>query len=102
MISLSLDLLEVLGVIRKVKKTADRKLYIELSGDLIETLKNAFVMKIDKSIKNTLSEFKVARKHVEKLEGPDKEKTEKIIEMLESHIQRLNRYISTLSKIRLP
>ena len=102
MISLSLDLLEVLGVIRKVKKTADRKLYIKLSGDLIETLKNAIIMKVDKSIKNTLAEFEVAREHMERLKGPERAKTEKTLDMLETQIKRLNNYINMLSKIRLP
>ncbi|UCD07264.1 MAG: hypothetical protein JSW41_05580, partial [Candidatus Aenigmatarchaeota archaeon] len=35
MISLSLDLLELLGVIKRVKKTGDRNLYIVLQRDLL-------------------------------------------------------------------
>lgn len=102
MISLSLDLLEVLGIIRKIKKTADRKLYIELSGDLIETLKNAIAMKVEKSINNTLSEFETARRDLNSLQGPERDRAEKTLNMLESQIKRLNNYINTLSRIKLP
>lgn len=102
MVSLSFDLLEVMGVIRRVKKTADRKLYIELSGDLIETLKNAIIIKVEKSIKNSLSEFELARKHVESLTEPEKQQTTKTLETLESQLKRLNNYIRILSKIKLP
>jgi len=102
MISLSLDLLEVLGVIKRVKKTADRKLYIELSGDLIEILKNAIVMKVDKSIKNTVSEFEAARQHIKDLPEPDRREAENTIDMLEAEIKRLNEYVRILSRIKLP
>jgi len=64
MVSLSLDLLEVLGVVKKVKKTADRKLYVELSGDLVASLKNAMVMRIKKSIEDSLTEFSYNREQL--------------------------------------
>jgi DNA-binding transcriptional regulator GbsR (MarR family) len=102
MISLSLDLLEVLGVVRRVKKTGDRKLYIELSGDLIETLKNAIVLKVEKSVTNTLAEFKAARQEMKRLSGPDRERAERTLDVLESNIKRLNSYVGMLAKIRLP
>jgi DNA-binding transcriptional regulator GbsR (MarR family) len=35
-LSLSLDLLEFFGMVKKIKNAGDRKLYIELHGDLLE------------------------------------------------------------------
>jgi DNA-binding transcriptional regulator GbsR (MarR family) len=97
MVSLSLDLLEVLGVIKKVKKTGDRKLYVELSGDLLECLKRAFVMKLEKSISQSLAEFENLKK-TGKADGSAK----KTLEVLEKEIKRLETYINLLSKIKLP
>jgi len=102
MISLSLDLLEVLGVVRKVKKTADRKLYVEMTGDLIETLKNAVVIKVEKNIKNSLDEFERVKKHLNTLPSDERQKTMIIFEKLESEIKRLGTYIKLLSRIRIP
>jgi DNA-binding transcriptional regulator GbsR (MarR family) len=97
MVSLSLDLLEVLGVIKKVKKTADRKLYIELSGDLLECLKKAFVMRLDKSISQSLQEFEKLRESAK-----SDQVAEKTLSILEKEIKRLETYINLLSKINLP
>jgi len=102
MISLSLDLLEVLGVIKKVKKIADRKLYIELSGDLLEALKNAILSKTEKSISSFMAEFEEGKKKLQGMETPESQKTLKTIEALESEIKRLQSYITLLSKTRLP
>jgi len=97
MISLSLDLLDVLGVIKKIKKTADRKLYIELSGDLLECLKKAFVMRLERSISQSLSEFDRLRASAKRDHSASK-----TLAVLEKEIKRLETYISLLSKIRLP
>src|SRR3989304_217840 len=56
-ISLSLDLLEFLGMVKKMKNAGDRKLYIELQGDLLGGLKKAFLIRIQKSISDTLEKF---------------------------------------------
>ena len=58
MISLSMDMLEVMGAVAKSRKPGDRNLYITLKGDLLETLKNAVVMRISKSIDATLTDIK--------------------------------------------
>ncbi|RLI96815.1 MAG: hypothetical protein DRO99_03860 [Candidatus Aenigmatarchaeota archaeon] len=97
MVSLSLDLLEVLGVVKKVKKTADRKLYIELSGDLLECLKKAFVMRLEKSISESLDSFEGLKSSAEG--DPEAQRT---LRILEDEIKRLDRYVRLLSKIRLP
>lgn len=56
-ISLSLDLLELVGLIKKRKNLSDRKLYITLEGDLLEGLRRALTFKIQKEIISTLAEF---------------------------------------------
>ena len=102
MISLSLDFLEVLGVIKKVKKTADRKLYISLHGDLLEALKTAIVMRTSKSIKESLSDFEKAKKDLKSIEASEKKRITKTVDVLEYEIKRLEKYMNLLSDIRLP
>lgn len=102
MISLSLDLLEIVGVIRKSKKSNDRQLYIELSGDLLESLKKAIIMKMEKSVTNSLKEFEESKKKLQKIKDPEKERLLKTIEILEKQVRRLENYINFLSRMKLP
>ncbi|MBU0898557.1 MAG: hypothetical protein KKB03_04630 [Nanoarchaeota archaeon] len=104
MISLSIDFLEVLGVVKKVKKTGDRKLYLSLHGDLLEALKTAIVLRTSKSIKTSLTGFEEAKKDLKDISstGKDKERIVNTIDVLEKEIKRLDKYMNILSKIRLP
>ncbi len=102
MLSLSLDFLEILGVIKKVKKEADRKLYVSLAGDLLECLKRAITIKVEKSIQNSLAEFEESKKELSKFTGKEKTEALNSLEILESQIKRLNRYVNLLAQIRLP
>lgn len=102
MVSISLDLLEVLGIIKKIKKSADRKLYVELSGDLLECLKKAVVIRIEKSISQSLKEFEEAKKELAQESPEERKRLLSSINSLESEIKRLGRYIELLNKIRLP
>ncbi len=102
MLSLSLDFLEVLGVIKKVKKEADRKLYVSLAGDLLECLKRAITIKIDKSIESSISEFEESKKELAKLSSKEKAEVLKTLEILEDQIKRLNMYVKLLAEIKLP
>ena len=102
MLSLSLDFLEILGVIRKVKKEADRKLYVSLAGDLLECLIRAITIKVEKSIQNSLTEFEESKKELAKLSAKDKAEAVEALEILEDQIKRLNKYVVLLSQIRLP
>ncbi len=97
MISLSLDLLDVLGVVKKYRKAGDRNIYAKLSGDLLECLKKAFVIRLEKSIGESLSGF-------EELKSTARADPEarKALSVLEKEIRRLERYVNLLSKIRLP
>jgi DNA-binding transcriptional regulator GbsR (MarR family) len=100
-LSLSLDLLEFFGMVKKIKNAGDRKLYVELQGDLLEGLKNAFIMKIQKSTNDTLVRFKSYSQSLDNSKGADKEKVKSVLKILEDEIQRLNKYIGLLSKIKL-
>lgn len=102
MISLSLDLMELLGIISKVKKTADRKLYVELNSNLLECLKNTLIIRINKNVSGSLEEFEKCRKRLESLSGENKEKALNGIDTLEREIKRLKNYIKMLSDISLP
>ncbi len=99
MISLSLDLLELLGVIKKFRKQGDRNLYVSLQGDLLEALKNAITMRVRKSVKATLQDFAVWKRDAESKKDSG---TLKSIEILEKEIRRLERYVDMLSAARLP
>ena len=102
MVSLSLDLLEVLGVIKKIKRSGDRKLYVKLEGDLLEVLKNAVVIKVKKGITESLADLSEKREDVRKLRGAEKQNLEKTLDTLEGEIRRLEKYVNLLSGIKLP
>ncbi|UCD03271.1 MAG: hypothetical protein JSV63_01385 [Candidatus Aenigmatarchaeota archaeon] len=102
MISLSLDLLEVLGVIKEVKKPGDRKLYVQLDGDLLTILKKAVTMRLRKGIDSSLADLANRRKEIMKLEGEKRKRLLKTVDTLESEIKRLEKYVNLLSGIRLP
>jgi DNA-binding transcriptional regulator GbsR (MarR family) len=100
-ISLSLDLLEFLGMIKKIKEVGDRKLYIELKGDLLEGVKKAFIIKLQKSITDTLSKFEEHKKVLKNSRNSKDKKVINILNVLEKEVKRLDRYVNLLSKLRL-
>ena len=93
-ISLSLDLLEIIGIIRKMKDRGDRKLYARLDGDLIEGLRNAMMLKLQKEITSTLSELSSIKNN--------DIKTKKAVNTVEKEVKRLQEYIQRLSEVRVP
>ncbi len=102
MVSLSMDLLEILGIVKKVKKPRDRRLYIELDGDILESLKKIFLIRVKKGISDSLIEFEQGKDRLEKLQGKNKKDVLKAIDTLEKEIKRLEKYVSLLSEIKLP
>ncbi|MBN2330251.1 MAG: hypothetical protein JXC85_00375 [Candidatus Aenigmarchaeota archaeon] len=102
MISLSLDLLEVLGVIKKMKKPGDRKLYVKLEGDLLEILKSAVIIKVKHGIDDSLRELAANKKAVLRLGQSERRNLLKTIQILEREIRRLEHYVNLLSGIKLP
>ena len=94
-LSLSLDLLELLGIITKTKNKGDRKLYISLTGDLLEGLRKAMLLKMQKEINTTFAEFDNYRNVKNK-------KIRKVIFALEKEIKRLDEYVKKLAAIEVP
>ena len=95
-VSLSIDLLEIIGMVKRVKKTGDRKLYVEIDGDMIEGLKTAMLFKWQKNIEDAIDELK------EYETSTKDEKTLKMIKKLEKEIKRLEQYVNELSKVEIP
>ena len=94
-VSISVDLLELIGVVRKIKNLGDRKIYVKLEGDLLDSLKKAFLLKIQKEIILT-------RMELEKFSNTKDANMKKTIEVLQSEVNRLQRYITKLSEVELP
>lgn len=95
-ISLSIDLLEVLGVIKKIKKGADRKVYVLLNADLLDCLKKAVIAKLDTSINTSLSDLQQEKQKTRN------KKLLRTISILEKEIKRLRAFIDKVSGIELP
>lgn len=103
MVSISMDLLDVLGVIKKLRRPGDRQVYAELHGDLLECLKKAFVMKLEKSTAGSLREFAESKAALESLPaGPERDSALRTIGVLEGQIRRLEKYTKMLAGIKLP
>jgi DNA-binding transcriptional regulator GbsR (MarR family) len=100
-ISLSLEMLTLLDIIRKLKVPGDRKLYIKLQGSLMEGLKNAIVLKAKKSAGDTLQKFEGYRERIRRSGDGEKRRLLKSIDILEKEVRKLEKYISLVSKVRL-
>jgi DNA-binding transcriptional regulator GbsR (MarR family) len=95
-VSISVDLLELIGIVRKIKNLGDRKIYVKLEGDLLDSLKKAFMLKIQKEIfitKMELEKFKPVVKD---------QNTKKTIEVMQVEVDRLQKYINKLAEVELP
>ncbi|MFP4633991.1 MAG: hypothetical protein ACLFM9_03410 [Candidatus Aenigmatarchaeota archaeon] len=101
-ISLSLDLLEVFGIIKKIKKQGDRKLYVNMDGDLLDGLKKAVLARIQKSIPQTLENLE---NYEERLEEIDSEGARNVLEglkTLEGEVERLEGFVDGLAEVEIP
>ncbi|MFH0836581.1 MAG: hypothetical protein V1870_00465 [Candidatus Aenigmatarchaeota archaeon] len=95
-ISISLDLLEIVGMVKKIKNPRDRKVYARLEGDIIGGLKNAMLFKIQKEIYVTLGEL-------EKYKKQDRSRDSRLaIGKIEKEVKRLDKYIGTLASVKVP
>lgn len=102
-ISTSLDLLEVLGMARRVKVAGDRRVYVQLDGDLLEGLKRAIVMKGKKSLDNAFQEFRSYEAALATLPADeDRAKVENILSLLRGELESLQMYLDLLAEIQLP
>lgn len=94
-LSISLDLLELVGIIRKIKKPADRRLYVKMEGDILESLRKAFMLKLQKEIFITKSEMHLMKDTADAKSG-------RAIDILEKEIERLEKYVKALEKVPMP
>ncbi len=101
-ISLSLDLLEVFGIIEKVKKQGDRKLYVKMKGNILEGLKQAVLIQLQNTISGTIENLENYEK---KLRGMDSDGSENVLEGLETlnkEMERLEKYVNKLAEVKIP
>lgn len=101
-ISLSLDLLEVFGIIDKVKKQGDRKLYVKMKGDILEGLKQAILVQLQNTISGTIGNLE---NHKEKLEGMDSDGSDDVLKGLKTlndEMERLEKYVNQLAEVKIP
>jgi DNA-binding transcriptional regulator GbsR (MarR family) len=96
-----LDLLEFFGMIKKIKNAGDRKLYIELHGDLLEGLKKAFIVRIQKSVNDSLKRFENYKENLKAFKNKDSKRVMTALNILEEDVKRLDKYINLLSKLKL-
>ncbi|MFB6089182.1 MAG: hypothetical protein ABEK36_05380 [Candidatus Aenigmatarchaeota archaeon] len=101
-ISISLDFLEVLEMISKVKKSGDRKLYIKLDSNLLEALKRAVIFKTKKNIKKSLTDFDEYKEKLEKMNPEENKRTLEKLQTLEKELEKLQKYITMLDEIEIP
>ncbi len=85
-ISLSLDLLEFLGLIKRFRKDKSKKVYVKLEGDLLLALKELILMKINRGVNSALEELKREKKE----------------ETVKREILRFKKYIDNLYKVEIP
>ncbi len=95
-VSLSIDLLEIIGLVKRIKKTGDRKLYVEMEGDMIEGLKTAMLFKWQKNIHDALNDLENYEKNT------TDEKIIKMIKDLKNEVKRLEVYVDKLSEVDIP
>lgn len=102
-ISTSLDLLEVLGIVSRVKKSGDRKLYVKLDGDLLQGAKRAVILRTMKNLKSGIEEFKELEDDLKDIEdSEEKEDVRKSLDTLKKELKRLKKYMSVLEDVDLP
>lgn len=87
-VSLSLDLLELFGLVRRIRKDRSKEIYVRLEGDLLIALKEVVLRKIKLGIESALRE----------LEKEDDQKIKKI----KKEVLRLKNYIDRLNKVEIP
>jgi len=102
MVSLSIDFLETVGMVKRVKKPGDRKLYLKSNGSLLDGLKRALIVRLEKNVSNSFQEFEEYKKELKKISGENSKKLLKAVDKLEHEIKRMDRYIKILSKVKLP
>jgi len=102
MVSLSIDFLETVGMVKRIKRPGDRKLYLQSNGSLLDGLKKVVLVKISKNVSTSLQEFEKYKIQLKRMKGEERKKLFRVIKNLEEEIKRMDRYVKILSKIKLP
>ena len=101
MVSLSIDFLETIGMVKRIKKPGDKKLYLQSDGNLLDGLKRVILTKIQKNVLNSLQEFDEYKSKLKIMNNKDSEKLMKAIKILEREIKKMDDYVKVLSKVQL-
>ena len=101
MVSLSVDFLQTVGMIKKIKKPGDRKLYLESDGNLLDGLRKAVLARIEKKIFNSLQEFDEYKKEIKKSKKKNAKTLLRSIDRLEKEMKKMEKYVKILSKFKL-
>jgi DNA-binding transcriptional regulator GbsR (MarR family) len=102
MVSLSIDFLETVGMVKRVKRPGDKKLYLQSSGNLLDGLKKVILVKIQNSVSTSLKEFEEYRKELKELKKKESKNLLKAIGLLEKEIRKMDEYVKNLSEMNLP
>ncbi|HIJ97546.1 TPA: hypothetical protein H1012_04090 [archaeon] len=102
MISLSIDLLEVIGLVKRVKKPNDRKLYVRFEGDLLEAMKTAILIKLKKGLTDVSGTFEGYEKKLQGMKNPEAKELLEKLHRLDKEAKRIERYVGELSKVESP
>jgi DNA-binding transcriptional regulator GbsR (MarR family) len=102
MVSLSIDFLETVGMVKRVKRPGDKKLYLQSSGNLLDGLKKVILVKIQNSVSTSLKEFEEYRKEIKELKKKESKNLFKAIDLLEKEIRKMDEYVKILSEMNLP
>ncbi len=101
MVSLSIDFLENVGMVKRVKRPGDKKLYLQSDGNLLDGLKKIILVKIQKSVSNSLEEFNKYKSELKEISNKESDKLLKAIETLEREIKKMDDYVKILSEVGL-
>lgn len=97
-ISLSIDFLEVLGIIKKTRLNADRKLYVEMTSDLFDCLKKAVLIKLERNVNGSLVELQKQKNLV-----PETEEGKKVMQTilsLEDEIKKIKKFTDFVNNMQ--
>ena len=88
-------------MVKRIKKPGDRKLYLEYDGNLLDGLRKALLVRIEKKISNSLQEFDEYRKEIKKSKKKDAKILLRSIDKLEEEMKKMEKYVKILSKFKL-
>jgi DNA-binding transcriptional regulator GbsR (MarR family) len=103
-ISTSVDFLEFIDVVSKERRSGERRVYVRFEEkNLLEGLRKAVVLRVNKSLEKALREFNSYKNELKRLgDGPERARVLKTLEVLETEMLRLQEYVKLLGSIKPP